>query len=68
MTRNYYTPSNYKPDYTTFGGEIDIEDFNTYSPNKKRMNNQIDAINLSKTIKNEQIKKDKEKKYKKYDT
>ena len=64
MTRNYYTTGNYKPDHSTFGGEIEIEDFNTYSPNKKRISNQIDAINLPKTIKNEQIKKDKEKKYK----
>lgn len=64
MTRNYYTIGNYKPDHYTFGGEIEIEDFNTYSPNKNRISNQIDAINLPKTIKNEQIKKDKEKKYK----
>lgn len=64
MTRNYYTTGNYKQDYSTFGGEIYIEDFNTYSPNKKRISNQIDAINISKAIKNEQIKKDKEKKYK----
>ena len=60
MTRNYYTPSNYKPDYTTFGGEIDIEDFNTYSPNKKRISNQIDANNLKHTIENN----NEEKKYK----
>ena len=64
MTRNYYTQSNYKQDYTTYGGEIDIEDFNTYYLNKKRISNQMEAINLPKTIKNEQIKKDKEKKYK----
>ena len=64
MTRNYYRTENYKPDYSTFSGEIDIEDFNTYSPNKKRISNQIDAINLPKTIKNEQIKKEEEKKYK----
>ena len=64
MTRNYYRAGNYKPDHSTFSGEIDIEDFNTYSPNKKRINNQMEAINLSETIKNEQIKKDKEKKYK----
>ena len=64
MTRKYYRTGNYKPDHTTFSGEIDIEDFNTYSPNKKRISNQIDAINLPETIKNEQIKKDKEKKYK----
>ena len=64
MKRNCYRTGNYKPDHTTFSGEIDIEDFNTYSPNKKRINNQMEAINLPETIKNEQIKKDKEKKYK----
>ena len=64
MTRNYYTQSNYKQDYTTFSGEIQIEDFNTYSPNKKRISNQIEAINFSETIKKKQIKKDKEEKYK----
>ena len=29
MTRNYYRTGNYKPNYSTFGGEIDIEDFCT---------------------------------------
>ena len=64
MTRNYYTTRNYESNHSTYGGEIEIEDFNTYSPNKKRISNQIDAINLPETIKNEQIKKDEEKKYK----
>ena len=63
MTENYYTSSNYA-DHTTFAGIIDIEDFNTYSPNKKRISNQIDAINLPETIKKEQIRKNEEKKYK----
>ena len=61
---NYYTTRNYKPDHSTFSGEIDIEDFNTYSPNKKRISNQIEAINFPETIKKKQIKKDKEEKYK----
>ena len=60
MTRNYYTTRNYKPDHSTFSGEIDIEDFNTYSPNKKRINNQIEANNLKHTIENN----NEEKKYK----
>lgn len=60
MTRNYYTTGNYKTDHSTFGGEIDIEDFNTYSPNKKRISNQIDANNLKHTIENN----NEEKKYK----
>ena len=38
-TKTYYRTRNYKPDHSTFGGEIEIEDFNTYFPNKKRINN-----------------------------
>ena len=43
MTENYYITGNYKPDHSTVGGEIEIEDFNTYFPNKKRISNQIEA-------------------------
>ena len=64
MTRNYYKTRNYKTGHSTFSGKIDIEDFNTYSPNKKRISNQIEAINFPETIKKKQIKKDKEEKYK----
>lgn len=63
-TKIYHKTENYKSNYSIYGGEIDIEDFNTYSPNKKRINNQIDAINLPVIIKNKQNKKDEEKKYK----
>ena len=59
-TKTYQKTGNYKPNYSTYSGEIDIEDFNTYSPNKKRINNQIEANNLQQTIEN----KNKEKKYK----
>lgn len=58
--RNYYTPSN-NTNNSAYSGEITIEDFNTYSPNKKRINNQIEATNLHKAITE---KKNKEKKYK----
>ena len=58
-TKTYCTTGNYESNHSTFGGEIDIEDFNTYSPNKKRISNQIEADNLQETIKN----KNKEKKY-----
>ena len=51
-TKTYCTTGNYKPDHSTFGGEIDVEDFNTYSPNKKRISNQIEANKLQETIKN----------------
>lgn len=63
-TRNYYTTTRNYADHSTFGGEIDIEDFNTYLPNKKRISNQIDGTNLYKTIKIEQEKRNEEKKYK----
>lgn len=44
----------YKTDYTKFAGNIDIEDFNTNFPNKKRISNQADAVNMSVQIKEEQ--------------
>ena len=59
-----YCASNNHVDHSTFGGEITIEDFNTCSPNKKRISNQIDGMNLHKTIQKEQNKKNEEKKYK----
>lgn len=62
-TRKYCAPSNHV-DHSTFGGEITIEDFNTYSPNKKRISNQIDGMNLHETIKEKQNKGNEEKKYK----
>lgn len=64
MTKNLYKTENYKQDHSRFGGIIENEDFNTYSPNKKRINNQIDANNLQKSIENKQTKLKEEKKYK----
>ena len=29
-TKTYYRTGNYEVDHSTFGGEIEIEDFNTY--------------------------------------
>ena len=58
------TNRNYLPNdknHSIFGGEIDIEDFNTYLPNKKRISNQVDAIHLEENIKS---KHKEEKKYK----
>lgn len=48
---------------TTYSGEIDIEDFNTSCPNKKRIHNQVAAINLQQNI---EIKKNKQKEEEKY--
>ena len=64
MTRKYYRTGNYKPDHTTFSGEIDIEDFNTYSPNKKRINNQIEAELFQKTLLKKKKENEMEEKYK----
>lgn len=61
---NFYATKRFNKDHSTFGGIIDIEDFNTNSPNKKRISNQIDAINLQSTIKNNIKKKNEEEKYK----
>lgn len=44
--------------HNTYAGEIDIEDFSTSSPNKKRINKYVEADNLEKTIQDkERIKK-----------
>lgn len=36
---------------TTYVGEININDFNTNSPNRKRISNQIDANNFQELMK-----------------
>lgn len=50
--------TSYTQNYNTFAGEIDIEDFSTSSPNKKRINKYIEADNLEKMI----IEKERQKK------
>ncbi len=47
MTENFCTTERFNADHSIFGGVIDIEDFNTNSPNEKRISNQINAINKS---------------------
>ena len=59
MTDNITSRNN----YTSFGGEITVEDFNTYIPSKKRISNQIDANNLPKQITNKLTKKNEEEKF-----
>lgn len=44
----------YKVDHTTFGGKINLEDFDTNSPNQKRINNQIKDIKKSNQLKEQQ--------------
>lgn len=63
MTETNYI-SSYKRDNSRFGGEIDIEDFNTSIPNKKRISRQIQAINLEDILDKKKKQKDIEKKYK----
>lgn len=46
MTNKLNTEKLYKVNYSIYGGEITIEDFNTATPNKKRINNQIETIDL----------------------
>lgn len=44
----------YEVDHTKFGGNIDIEDFSTILPNKKRIANQINTIKESNQRKEQQ--------------
>lgn len=48
----------YTQNHNTFSGEIDIYDFSTETPNKKRINKYVEADNLEKTI----IEKERQKK------
>ncbi len=61
---DFYRTKIFKTNHSAFGGEIEIEDFNTISPNKKRISNQIDAINLQAAIENKIKLKNEEGKYK----
>lgn len=64
MTEKFNRPRNYNTDHTRFGGEISIEDFNTNSPYKKRINNQIVANNLQTELANKKDIRKEEEKYK----
>jgi hypothetical protein len=44
----FYTQDTCCDFYTTYGGELETADFNTYEPNKNRINNQVKAIDESK--------------------
>lgn len=49
---------------SSFGGEINIEDFNTNSPYKKRITNQVAANNLKSELISKQNKRKEEQEYK----
>ncbi len=59
MTTLFYKTGAYNKSHSSFGGEIDLDDFNTNSPNKKRINNQADAVNLQNTLEREKKMKEK---------
>lgn len=62
MTSN---PTNiYMTSSTSYGGEIELEDFNTHTPNKRRIRNQADAINLPEALKKERQKREYMARYK----
>lgn len=48
---------------SVYGGIIETEDFSTFSPNKRRINNQAEASDLPKILAAKKKKKDEEKKY-----
>ncbi len=50
--------------HSVFGGNIEIEDFNTSYPNKRRIQNQVEAVHFQKTLEKRKQKIEKEKKYK----
>lgn len=60
------TRPNYTQNHNTYAGEIDINDFSTFSPNKKRINKYIEADNLEKTIIEKERQKNEMKKYQRY--
>lgn len=50
--------------HSVFGGNIEIEDFNTSTPNKRRISNQMEAVHFQETLEKRKLKTEKEKKYK----
>lgn len=57
------TKPNYTQNHNRFAGEIDINDFSTFSPSKKRINKYIEADSLEKTIIEKERQKNEMKKY-----
>lgn len=48
----------YIADHSAFGGSIDIEDFSTNAPNKRRIKNQMDALAFQKSLENKRNEKE----------
>lgn len=53
----------FRPNHSQYGGEIIIEDFNTYSPNRNRINNQAYATNFSYELQKQKNKKQELERY-----
>lgn len=62
MTGTNNRTETYKTNRSQYGGEISIEDFNTYSPNRKRIKNQVDADTLFSNIQKKQKEMERYKK------
>ena len=57
------TKTNYTQNHNTFAGEIDIDDFSTETPSKKRINKYVEADNFEKTLVEKEQKKREMKNY-----
>jgi hypothetical protein len=64
MTKEFYATVTYNTNHSTYGGEIEIEDFNTDKPNKNRISNQVNADELQNEMNQRKVDRDKEKQYK----
>jgi hypothetical protein len=60
MTKDLYTLTQ----HNTYGGEIELDDFNTYYPNKNRINNQMIANNAQIELEKKKKQKREDEKYK----
>lgn len=65
MTNKVDCKGNNRTDISVFGGLLDIEDFSTQTPNKKRIGNQADADRLPETIARKAEQRKEEEEYRK---
>ena len=52
--------------HNNYSGDLTVEDFSTFSPNKKRINTQMVADKLPETLRNKKIKNEEKKKMQSY--
>lgn len=65
MTGKSNKTSVYSPDYTQYGGEVEIGDFNTHEVNKTRIQRQADASKMSSDLQKMMKRKIQLEKYRK---